>query len=320
MATNGNGTHEPQEASEPQGGQPSGGLFGLPNRWLLIGGGVGGGVLVVVIAVVVVALVLSGGSRIPSNYLGFVPEDSTFITIWDVEVVIDGDVPRNLERSFENFYEYRLDEVGVSTDELETLVYVEDSRGEDSLVIAKGDFDFEDIRDELDDLDYEDDKYRDYEIWEDGDGNAYSISLLGDDEYVLIGYTRDSVQDVLKAVSRERGLVAGRPDHNVNRVMDKVGTGWLIAINSDCQTERLIEIRGCEAIGAAFTDGDRDSASVRMVVLLRSESAANRALDDVEDHIDDHGLLFWNLDSDLEDIDTDREFIVVETISYFDDF
>lgn len=55
-------------------------------------------------------------------------------------------------------------------------------------------------------------------------------------------------------------------------------------------------------------------------MLFRNESSADRGSDEVEDVIDDYGLPYWQLptDWDIEEVESDGEFVVAEVTAYFD--
>ena len=296
----------------------SGLLAGINRTWVYAGAG---GLAAVTILVIILVIVLTGGgSAVPKDPIGFVLDDSSRVWQYDIQSIFNGEVPRGLEAFFEDGYERVLDEVSISVDEVETLVYVANADRQGSVLILKGGLDFEDIRDELHDLDYDEDEYRGYEFWEGGNNSYFSeVALLGKQEYALLGFRddRNAVQDILKALDRDQGLLIREPDSGIIKSMDKAGEGWLVMGANHCVGDG---IRGCEAGSVAYTEGDRDSATATVVMLFRNESSADRGSDDIEDFIDDHGLPYWSVptDWDVEEVELDGEFVLVEVTAYFD--
>ena len=87
-----------------------------------------------------------------------------------------GDAPDDAADDFEDEWEDRLDDIGVSLDDLDTLVQAQGDDG--TVLVFGGDLDFEEMRDELDDARYDDDDYQGYEVWEDGDLWVETAALL----------------------------------------------------------------------------------------------------------------------------------------------
>lgn len=246
--------------SDSPGGGP-GVLGGINRTWLYAGGG---GLAAVVVVVIILVVALSGGGpAVPGDPMGLVLDDASAVWQIDVRGINDGDAPRRVEQFVEDWLEPRIDEVDISVGDVETAIYVRNSDGYSSMLVIQGSSDFEDIRDELDDLDYDDDEYRGYEFWEGGRSGYFSdVALLGDQQYVLLGFGDDpeAVQDVLKALDRDQGLLADDPDSGINKAMSKVGDGWLVVASNHCDGN---DIRGCEAGGVAYSGGDRDSADAK---------------------------------------------------------
>ena len=168
MATN----ETPQQQPQPQGG-PAGGGFSISGKTLAVAGG-GAAALVAVIVVVVLAVtgafggggVSGGGNRAglcpratpdwsPSATSGPKPAATAWRTTSHSSRT-GGDDPRDTR------------DIGMDDDHIELFAVVyETFGGDDTLWIAKGDFEFDDIREELDDgLDCDDDDYRGFEMWE----------------------------------------------------------------------------------------------------------------------------------------------------------
>ncbi|MDE2813111.1 MAG: hypothetical protein OXM01_08810 [Gemmatimonadota bacterium] len=329
MASNGNGA--PQQAEQPQGGRAGGGGFTLSGKMLGIAGG--GAAALVVVIVVVVLLVTGvfggggGGASGGSDVLAYVPADAGFVGIFDNQAVLNGNVPEDLIEYWEDDesggplddFPESYDDLDIDDDGIETFAFVPDADGNDSLAIVKGDFEFDVIREDLEDgADCEDDDYRGFELWECPDGGA--VALFEKDGYLVFAAERrqDDLEDLLTLKSRDPEKLADGDDSDLKRILDQAGNGWLriAVITDDCVINR------CEGIALAVQESDDDgSMPASYVVMFSSERAATAAEGDVE--IDEfvEGMFAGIIDLDLEigDVKADGEFVVGDGIAEFVD-
>ena len=280
-------------------------------RKIMLWGGGGGVLLIAATAVVVVFLIIRGGS-LPGGPLGLVPDDVFWVRVVDVERLLDGDAPDDSADDFEDVWEDRLDAIGVSLDDLDTLV---EAQGDDGTVLVfGGDLDFEQIRDELDDARYDDDDYQGYEVWDDGDLWVAAVALLDGRGEVVIARNTDAVEGVLKALSRSSGSLLQDDDNDLRRVLERAGQGWFVYAVEGCQSA---PVRGCEAVGAAVSEGsESDLVETTLAYLFRNERTAESEMEDLEDYLDDK----FSRDVDIEEVKTDGVFVIVTTSVDEDDW
>ena len=259
-----------------------GGPTAAGRRKMLLWGGVGGVLLIAAVAVVVVVVLIMRGGSLPGGPLGLVPDDASWLRVVDVERLLTGDAPDDSADDFEDEWEDRLDDIGVSLDDLKTLVQ---AQGDDGTVLAfGGDLDFEQIRDELEDARYDDDDYQGYVVWDDGDLWVEAAALLDGRGEVVIGST-DAVEDVLKALSRGSRSLLQDDDNDLRRVLERAGQGWVLFALEGCQGTG---VRGCEAVGAAVSEGSESYlVETTFAYLFRNERTAESELEDLEDYLDD---------------------------------
>ena len=311
MTTNGSETPEqldqpediqpqPPELQSERGDQSSGGIFGIPTKWLLIGGGGGGGVLAIVIVVVLlfVAGVIGGGNPQPGSILDLAPDDANSIVWTDLERILANDFLAD-ELFVEDDWKWAEDDLAIDFADLSEALLVYHDSGE--IIVMKGDFDIEDLRDELEDQDAEENSYRGYEIWEDSDGGATALF----DGYVVVSSKTKPVENVLKNLYGGSGSLANADEDNeMKQILDKVGSGFLVtaAVGNACRVER------CEGYGWALTEGDEsaEEAKVEIALLFRSERTAEQQADDydqVADFLEQEGF-------DIEDTEADGNFVL----------
>ena len=285
---------------QTQGGQSSGGLFGVPTKWLLIGGGGGGGVLLIVIVVVVLFLsgVIGGSNPQPKSVLDLVPDEAHLVIRMDMKRILANDL------LFEDFFDDEddlefLDELGIDPDEITEMTVAQLDFGD--IAVLKGNFDLDYIRDAVEDDDSEENAYRGYEVWEDVDGGA--IALL--DGYIIASDVVRPVENVLKNLYNGSGsLEQADEDSEMKQILAKVGSGFVVtaATGDACRVER------CDGFGWALTEVDdsAEEAKVEIAVLFRNERTAERAADDydqVADFLEQEGF-------DIEDTEADGNFVV----------
>ena len=174
--------------------------------------------------------------------------------------------------------------------------------------ITSGEFDFNAIKNELEDQGYDDGTYRDQEIWESERGDR-SFALFESAGFYVSGPT-DAVKEVLKAIDRGKGFMATEAD--LRRAIDKIDGGALfVSAESNCSNLRTAP-NGCRAISLAITGGTEDSTEVTGSAVFSSERRAESGIDDLEDDIEDDD----SVDVDIEEIKVDGEIIIYKLTFY----
>ncbi len=331
MATNGDQerNEQPQPQPQPQGGLASGGGFTISGKVLgIAGGGVAALVVIIVVVVLLVAGVFggggSGGASGGRDVLAYIPADAGIVGIFDQQAMLNGDVPEDLIEYWEddesggplddlpNSY----DDLDIDDDDVATFAFVADEDQNDSLLIVQGDFEFDVIREDLEDgADCEDD-YRGFELWECPDGGA--VALFEKDGYLVFAAGRqDDLEDLLTLKSRDPEKLADGEDSDPKRILDQVGNGWLrvAVITDDCVINR------CEGIALAVQESDdAGSMPASYVVMFSSERAATAAEGDVEiDEFVEGMFAGFDLDLEIGDVKADGEFVVGDGVAEFVD-
>ena len=162
--------------------EPNGPLSQKPKKyWIIVGGAAVAAIIVVLGAIIGGVYFLSSkGPNSSGPLLALVPEDVELIAIWDVEELLGG----YLQEAYPD-----LDDEGWPED-LSPLFggrlkidagyieqYVHTFVGAEEVQMISGALEFDDIRDDLDDNDYEESSYRGYELWT----NWTAFALLEDE-------------------------------------------------------------------------------------------------------------------------------------------
>ena len=299
------------------GASPAGGRSAFPIKWLVSGGA---GVALAVVIVVVVLLLIGGGDG-SSDVLAYIPGNAGWTVIFNNQAALQGDVPEDYLEHLEEASEADDGSFGISSaaydaidiDDDEVAVYAVAgslASNRPSLEIVKGDFQYDIIREELEDgLDCKDDDYRGYELWE-CPGSAFpAVALFEDNGIVVFAVARPAdLEQMLTYKSRTPERLADADDSELKEILAQAGGGWLqfAFITDDCIIER------CEGLAFALQNSDdSDAIPAAYAVKFRSERAAANAKDDIA--IDDflEGILAgFALDLGIGEVEAKGEFVV----------
>jgi hypothetical protein len=318
MTTNENETPEqPQQSAEMESTPPeqgsgtppsSGGVFGIPTKLLLIGGGGGGAVLAIVIVVVLLFVtgIIGGGNPQPQSILDLAPEDSEKVVMIDLRRVLANDLLAEEFEVEENVEPFE-DVLGIDPEDVSELLILT-SDGFDT-VVMRGVFDLEDVRDELEDADieFEEDSYRGYEVWDNDTGSLVALF----DEYLVFG-TEDQVETVLKNLYNEaRTLERADEDNEMKQILDKVGAGFMVYADTSETCDSSVD--NCDGYGWALTEVDDsdEEAVVEIALLFNNERRAGKAADDYDQVAD---FLERVDELDIDDTEADGNFVTGQAI------
>ena len=268
-------------------------------------------------AVFVQACGTGGGSSELAGLLALVPADAENVEVYDFEQMRREEPPGTLRDEFEDLSGTGLEELGVLTDELTTLVF---AAGDDwYLIVVEGDVDLEHARDQLESAAYESDQYRGLELWVEpwgGGGALYpleAVALLEDRGRMVMG-DAEVVRRVLRILDRGSGSLLDDADSDLGRALKKAGEGWVSFAQAPCQD--FYEIRGCRAVGASLRRGDDDYlVEATFAFLFRDERTAESGMDELESQIEEDS----SFDFDIDDVRPDGDFVIVTASGDEDD-
>ena len=215
---------------------------------------------------------------IPGDLAELIPDGADMAVIFDVSDWLDGDVPQSLQSEFEDWADYLL-EGNIDLDDVDMLIVVDDG-----LLLAEGDFDFDDIRDNLEDRGYDESTYSGFETWDEW------VALIEDEQYVILGFVPGVVEDLLQSLDQGRGLLANERDSDLAQLLDEVGAGSMTLMVNDCDAR----FRGCNALGTTFSSWDEDAGELdaRLAYVFRDSESAEDAQPDLEDiFLDDDDII-----------------------------
>jgi hypothetical protein len=212
-----------------------------------------------------------GGGGGPEEFMRMLSDDATRIAYSDIAAISDDGDLRQLRRAMESawpFEPYYID--------LRDLDYVASSvEGSDPIVFFGGFDDLDGLRDELDDLDYDDDEYRDVEVWVNPSSQWESFAFLPGGNVLAADY--EALKDLLRR--RDRGGTSLYDD--IGDLWSSLPSGVMRGVYNDCN------YRDCDFVGWSIAKEDSRDFKYVWTFEFESDRDAQRGLDDIED---DFGL------------------------------
>ena len=182
------------------------------------------------------------------------------------------------------------------------IVHLVTQRTEDGDLgfVLFGSFDFDDIREFLEEHEGEEDIYREFELWND------NVALLEDQGIIALS-NADFVKDLLKALDTGNGFLDDTGALKAG--LYRAGEGLALNANTNCQNTLFpAGLRGCAVAIEVVKGGDPDTTELTAVYVFSSERRAELGLDDLQDAIEDHD----RYDADIERIEVEGEFVTYE--------
>ena len=236
------------------------------------------------IVVVIASLGCLDGGSSAKDMAKMVPEDASRFGHFDFQTMRDD---KDLEEFYEKMEGDNLDALGVDRYDINHMAVVSgEEEGDYELVILKGNFDLEDVRDELDDADFDEDEYKGIEIWKRASklGGDFAIAISGD---TLIIGKKDSVKDCIKVMKGSEKSVYD-DNEDFRDVIDRLPGGIITFVSpSGCRHQ----YEGTLRAGIVNIREDEDTLKVHVVIKFDDEDDAEDAKSelkrDLKEVIDD---------------------------------
>ena len=245
-----------------------------------------------------------GGSGAIVDMMHLLPREAAGVVYVDVAALYDDDDLRPLQVGAEGEWENAgfEDAFGIELEDLTEVVFSETDGY--SVFLLVGLEDLVDLRDELDDLDYDEDEIEDVEVWIDTSRSWEALAFL-DGDRVLIAENEETMEDVLRQITRESSSLY----HEIEHIVPEVPSGVLVVV-TDCG-------RDCLA-ASALQKKSSDEMTYVQISLYEDEDDAEDAEEDAKDDIDD-------LPSDCSDADVNSKgpkvtYELVCDLDFFDFF
>ena len=167
-------------------------------------------------------------------------------------------------------------------------------------VLLFGDFAFDEVREFLEGQEWEEDRYRDFELWND------NIALLEDRGLIALS-SEKIVKDLLKALDTGEGFL---DDSSALKAgIEKAGEGLSITGSEGCGSASFTaQVRSCDVIVQVIKGGDPDTTELSTVYVFSSERRAESGMEDLEEALENQDVF----DADIERIEAEGELVTLE--------
>ena len=247
-----------------------------------------------------------GGSSAIEDMMHLLPREAAGVVYVDVAALYDDDDLRPLQVGAEGEWGNAgfEDAFGIELADLTEVVFSETNGY--SVFLLVGLEDLVDLRDELDDLDYDEDEIEDVEVWIDTSRPWEALAFL-DGDRVLIAENEETMEDVLRPITRESSSLY----HQVEHIVPEVPSGVLVVV-TDCG-------RDCLA-ASALQKKSSDEMTYVQISLYEDEDDAEDAEEDAKDDIEDDDLPSDCSDADVNSKGPKVTYELVCNLDFFDFF
>ena len=239
------------------------------------------------------------------NVLQVVPDNVTDVTVWDVETVLTGDVPDEMLNGLESEFEDAFEDVGIDLYDIDELVEVYGDNG--SVTIIEGDFELDEVWEELEDANYRYDEYRGSPLWQDGRStNWRALAWIKDTRRLVMGDT-EAVRDVLRSTTRDSGFLFDDQSRFLTRAVSKAGRNLVVFASDNCE---FIEVDGCRAFSGTVASGENgDHFEFTYYMLFRNERTAGAKMLVLEEEFEND----LADGADIVEVSVDGDFVVIRS-------
>lgn len=214
----------------------------------------------------------SGGTG-AEDLMKMLSRDAGGILYVDVAAVDGDDDLRPVRRDLENDWVFE-SSYDLDLRDLDYVAFSEEDGGGDVYLLS-GVGDLDDLRDELDDLDYDEDEFRGVEVWTDSSRTWEAFAFLPGGA-VLIAYYEDDMEDMLRR--RDRG--GSSLDDDLGGIWRELPSGFMKGVANSCN------FSNCDFVGFSIEKENSREARLVGVFEFESERDADRGVDDIEDDVE----------------------------------
>lgn len=208
-----------------------------------------------------------------------IPEGVSYFSFIDIKELRSDDDLKDIFEESEDDFDYWL-EIGIDIDDIDSVAMY------GSTILMDGDFNLDDIREELEDLDYDKDDYKGVEVWESDYGYTW-VAMKGN---LIIMGSEESVKDCIRVIDGGEDSVLD--DNDCKDVMDRLPSGIFMMYN------KIEEYQDMEAFGISIQTKDKDTLRVTEIFKFEDEDAAEDAIVEIEEYADEEDLYNINVDQD----------------------
>jgi hypothetical protein len=233
-----------------------------------------------VLALALTSVGCASGSGL-RDMLAKVPSGTTSLKYVDVKALRNDDDLDDLYDAWRDSVSSTLEALGIGHSDVNTLAHGLSTDVRFTLLV--GQFDLDEVRDALDDRDYDKDQYGGVEVWEKDLGWSPElesrVALM--DDLIILG-NEDGVEGCIEVIKDGESSWLSRTD--IKDVTNRLAGGLYV----DLQRSELagLLISGLEATGISAKKQDSDTLSIAGVAKFDDEDDADDAKDAIEELMD----------------------------------
>jgi hypothetical protein len=205
-----------------------------------------------------------------------VPVEAVSYSYWDIRQMEDDQDLAQILDAWRDANETGLQSFAIDATKIKHAVQF--SMPEGSAIIIKGDQNRNDLRTDLEALHFDEQDFRQEEIWKNEEDTQW-LSILGD---LFVAGERNAVMDCIRVAKGEPSLY---DDSIVRSLAEKLRTGVTVYIKTHTIEETPYE--GLEATGISVWKMNSSELSARMVFTFRTNGDAAAILQTLADDVDE---------------------------------
>jgi len=230
------------------------------------------GVFAITVVIASLGCIESGGSV--KDIAKMTPEGANSLIYSDLQTMRDDRDLRDIYKDMKKSGTSEIDELEIDFDDVN---YIATTLG--GIEIIEGKFDLKDLRDELDDLDFDKDEYKGVEFWIGEYDEVVAISgnklILGDDK---------QVKSCIKVIKGDRTSMYD--DEDVRDVINKLPSGIFTMVSTYPPYENAL------VMGYAMIKEDEDTMKIKGVVKFDDDEDAEDAKSDLKREMKEEDITF----------------------------
>ena len=204
-----------------------------------------------------------------------VPDEATSFVYWDAEKMEgDSDLHQLLDK-WKADNEARLAGFSIRSDGVDH--FSEFSMDGTTALVVSGEFELNEIRQELENQAYDDKDYKLVEVWESPDEQDW----LAVTEDSLIGGAKETVKESIRVIKGEGSLY---DDQDARDIMDRLPSGLLVHFQKYVGNATHT---GLVASGDSFEKKDKDTLKIKLVYKFVEPEDATSAMEDISEEVDE---------------------------------
>ena len=263
----------------------------------------------------VLVLLLSGGACIFNGdgadaakaieLMKIMPQNSQdFFMFIDMEMIGEQENSEELASDFSEVLSWYAEICGFDTDDVHRFAT-------GGVLVFEGDFNFDEVRSQLEESDYSQGEYNGVEVWSGtGSGEGIAVALLSGR---IITADGDGVEECIDVIKNGEPSVYDSDD--AKDVMDRLPNGMMVGYGHDATLSGASDYEGLLSSGVALTEQVGSSVKGHTVMKFEDAEAAEDAEQTIKDDLEASDSNFQNVE-----VTRDGEFVKVMLEQEIEDY